>query len=128
MSVLVREMLLIGSKGRERARAMFDSGSSYSIIRKDLAERLANLEPLQDLDDWVFETARAGDLIQVRYRVTLDFLFDDSKARFSDEFVVFDDLSEDVIIGADTMQKWHIRLDFENDIVNYQKTARRLRV
>jgi hypothetical protein len=128
VSVLVREVLLIGSRGRERARAMFDPGSSYSIIRRDLAEKLAHLEPLQDLDDWVFETARAGDLIQVRYRVLLVFRFDDSNARFSDEFVVFDDLSEDVIIGADTMQKWQIRLDFDSETVVYRKSAIRLRV
>ena len=107
---------------------MFDSGASYSIIRRDLAERLANLEPLQDLDDWVFETARPGDLIQARHRVALDLRFDDSQRVFSDEFTVFEELPEELIIGAHSMQAWQVTLDFKNETVKYPKTARRLRV
>ena len=128
MSILEHDVVLIGSKGRERCRAMFDSGASYSIIRRDLAERLANLEPLPNPDEWVFETARPGDLIQARHRVPLDLRFDDSEARFSDEFIVFETLAEELIIGAHTMQAWHITLDFQNEAVVYRKTAQRLRV
>ena len=48
--------------------------------------------------------------------------------RFTDEFVVFDELSEQLIVGAKTMQAWKITLDFEEERVNYRKTAQRLRV
>jgi hypothetical protein len=58
----------------------------------------------------------------------LEFRFHDSEARFSDEFVVFDELSEELIVGATTMQKWQIRLDFTTETVEYRKTAQRLRV
>ncbi|HEY9595125.1 MAG TPA: retropepsin-like aspartic protease [Spirochaetia bacterium] len=128
MSILEHEVTLTGSKGKARCRALFDSGSAYSIIRRDIAERIESLVPLADLEDWVFETARAGDLIQARYRVAVDFRFDDSVARFSDELIVFDECSEELIIGATTMQKWHITLDFTTETVNYRKTAIRLRV
>ncbi|NBC30752.1 MAG: hypothetical protein GVY29_12270, partial [Spirochaetes bacterium] len=57
-----------------------------------------------------------------------EFRFDDSEARFSDEFIVFDECSEEVIIGGTTMQKWQIKLDFDREEVVYRKTAQRLRV
>jgi len=100
VSILEQEMTLIGSLGRVKCVAMFDSGASYSIVRRDIAEQIARLE----------------------------FRFADSKARFSDEFVVFDTLTEAVIIGAKTMQAWRITLDFNLEKVIYRKSAERLRV
>jgi hypothetical protein len=128
VSILEHEMTLIGSKGKARCRALFDSGADYSIIRREIAERIAMLEPLPDPENWVFETARAGETIQARFAVRLNFRFDDSEARFSDEFIVFEELSEELIVGAKTMQAWHITLDFETETVNYRKNAQRLRV
>jgi hypothetical protein len=128
VSVLEHEVTLVGSEGRVRCRALFDSGADYSIIRRDMAEQIAQLNLLPDPENWVFETARPGDLVETRYRVALDFLFEDSLARFSDEFIVFDDCSEEVIVGAKTMQAWRITLDFDAEQVTYRKTARRLRV
>lgn len=128
MSVLEKEILLIGTRGRKRCRALFDSGASYSIVRRDLAESLQPLSPLPDPEEWVFETACAGELIPTEYCVNLTFRFDDSEARFSDLFVVFDNCSEEVIIGAKTLQSCRIILDFENEEIRYRKTAERLRV
>ncbi len=128
MSVLEHEVTVIGSKGSARCRALFDSGASYSIVRRDIAERIEPLDLLPDPENWIFETARAGELIQALYRVTLNFRFDDSKARFSDEFIVFDDCSEELIVGAKTLQAWHIILDFQTETVLYRKTAERLRI
>jgi len=128
VSILEHEVTLIGSKGSARCHALFDSGATYSIIRRDIAEQIETLVRLPDPEDWIFETALAGQLIQAQYRVTLNFRFDDSKARFSDEFIVFDTCSEEVIVGAKTMQAWRITLDFETETVNYRKTAERLRV
>ena len=128
MSILEHEVTIIGSKGRRRCRALFDSGASYSIVRRDIAQGIAGLEPLPDPENWIFETAEPGRLVEAKARVSLDFRFDDSEAHFSDEFVVFDELSEELIVGATTMQKWQIRLDFTTEKVEYRKTAQRLRV
>ena len=128
VSVLEHDITVIGSLGSARCRALFDSGASYSIIRRDIAEKIASLEPVPDPEEWVFETAKPGELIQALCRVTLNFRFDDSEARFSDEFVVFDECSEELIVGAKTMQAWHIVLDFNTETVLYRKKAVRLRV
>jgi hypothetical protein len=58
VSVLEHDILLVGSKGSARRRALFDSGASYSIIRRDVAEAIAGLEPLPDPENYVFETAQ----------------------------------------------------------------------
>ncbi len=128
MSVLQKEILLIGTTGRRRRVALFDSGADYSIIRRDLAESLQPLSQLPEPEDWVFETARAGDEIHAQFFVGLTFRFDDSEANFSDLFVVFDQCSEEVIIGAKTLQSCRIVLDFETEEIRYRKTAQRLRV
>lgn len=128
VSILQKELTLIGSKGRTRRLALFDSGASYSIIRRDIAEAIAVLEPLPDPENWIFETARKGDLIEAHDHVMLAFRFDDSEARFTDEFVVFDECTEEVVIGAVTLQKWHIKLDFEREEIVYRKTAEKLRL
>ena len=128
VSILEHEVALIGSKGQARCHALFDSGASYSIIRRSIAERIAHLDPLPDPENWIFETAEPGKLLQATHAVRLNFRFDDSEARFSDEFVVFDELSGELIVGAHTLQAWHIKLDFETETVIYRKTAERLRV
>jgi hypothetical protein len=128
VSILEKDILLLGSKGTARRRALFDSGASYSVIRRDLAESLEEITRIPDPENYVFETARPGDTVQALYRVGLEFRFDDSEARFSDEFIVFDECSEEVIIGAKTMQAWSIKLDFDREEIHYRKTAARLRV
>ena len=128
VSILEHEVTIIGTKGRVRCRALFDSGASYSIIRREIAERIGRIESFPTPEDWVFETARAGDYVQASGALRLDFRFDDSEAHFSDEFVVFDDLTEELIVGAKTMLAWKITLDFDEERVNYRKTAQRLRV
>ncbi|HUX20557.1 MAG TPA: retropepsin-like aspartic protease [Spirochaetia bacterium] len=128
MSILEHEVTVIGSRGRRRCRALFDSGASYSIIRRDIAERIGRVDLLPVPEDWIFETAKAGNYVQASGALRLDFRFDDSEAHFSDEFVVFDELSEELIVGAKTMQAWKITLDFDEERVNYRKTAQRLRI
>ena len=41
----------------------------------------------------------------------------------SDEFLVIPGLREEAIIGAATMQKWRIKLDFEHDVVIVERNV-----
>ncbi|MCS6989800.1 MAG: hypothetical protein NZM06_09830 [Chloroherpetonaceae bacterium] len=52
----------------------------------------------------------------------LIFYYED--VRLSDEFLVAPSLSEEVIIGASTMQKWRIKLNFEADAIEIPPTAK----
>ncbi len=124
MAIIEKSIFLVGSKGREKVTGLFDTGSTYSCINKVLAQKLELLTPLpQPLE---FETAKKGDKMVVKERVTLDFHIDGY--RFSDEFFVFENLSEELIIGVITMQKWRFKLDFEHDEVIIDPRVTRLRI
>ena len=111
MVIIEKGVELVGIKGREKVKGLFDSGATYSCIDKRLAAKLGMLEPL--LEPREFETAKRGEKVEAKERVTLDFYPNDY--RFSDEFMVLPGLSEDLIIGTTTMQKWRFKLDFEHE-------------
>ena len=108
---LVRTLHFEGSKGQAELNSLFDSGATYSCIHPEVAEKLGILELLPRPQK--VETASKGHFIEIEYRVNLDFYL--NNLRLSDEFVIIPNLSEQAIIGALTLQKWKIKLDFEHD-------------
>lgn len=113
MSIIQKEITLVGSKGSQKVNALFDSGATYSMTSKNIGEKIANLEMLPE--PMVFETATEEEYVQVEQRIAINFYIE--IYRLSDEFLIADNITEDVIIGASTMQKWRLKLDFENDDV-----------
>ncbi len=122
--VIEKKIKLRGSKGEKELTAVFDSGATYSCIRTEIAKELDTLlaltEPIK------FVTAESDRQIKAESRVLLDFYI--NGYRFSDEFIVIENLSEDVIIGATTMQKWRLKLDFEKEEVIIDPKVTKLRL
>jgi hypothetical protein len=58
--------------------------------------------------------------------VNLNFYIDGY--RFSDEFMLIPGLSEPVLIGGATLQKWRMKLNFETDEVVIDPKVTRLRL
>lgn len=106
-------LLIEGSKLSKNLYALFDSGATYSCINSDRAEELEIFTSLHT--PMRLTTASEHLFMEIINRVTLDFYKDD--IRLSDEFLVVPNLSEEVVIGATTMQKWRIKLDFEHDTI-----------
>ncbi|MCL6448727.1 MAG: retropepsin-like domain-containing protein [Armatimonadetes bacterium] len=123
MAIIEKEIELVGSKGRKKIKGLFDSGATYSCISRELAKELEVLIPLAE--PLRFETAEKGKELEAKERVTLDFHL--NGYRFSDEFMVLPELSEEVILGAATMQKWRFKLDFEKEEVIIDPRVTRLR-
>lgn len=113
MSILRIPILFVGSKGEKRLSALFDSGADLSCIHPDAIKDLET--PVHMGRVRQLSTASAGHLIEVKERVSLDFLIED--ILLSDEFLVIPGLSEEVVIGVATLQKWRMKLDFEHDRV-----------
>jgi predicted aspartyl protease len=111
MGIIKQPLRFEGSKGESNLYSLFDSGATLSCIRPDLAGALGVSEPLRT--NYVVETAN-GEKISIGATIRLDFYLNDT--RLSDEFLIVPDLSEEAIIGAATMQKWRIKLDFEHDV------------
>ncbi len=113
MSIIKLPILFIGSKGEKILYALFDSGANLSCISSDFVNEIeipTHLGVIRKL-----ATAVEGHFIEIKERVTLDFYLND--VLLSDEFLVVPHLSEEVILGAATLQKWRIKLDFEHDTV-----------
>ena len=124
MSVLKFPLLYVGSKGDKKLYTLFDSGANLSCIAK---EHLDNLEqPVHLGRTRRLSTASEGHFIEISERVTLDFYIND--ILLSDEFLVVPNLSEEAIIGAATLQKWRIKLNFEDDKVEVDPKVAKLQL
>ncbi len=124
MSIIEKPIKLAGSKGEEKVAAIFDSGSTYSCIKPDLANRLGLVERLPELME--FGIAKEGESLSAKEAIRLNFYIDGY--RFSDEFMLIPELSEPVIIGAATLQKWRIKLNLETDEVVIDPRVTKLRL
>ena len=124
MAVIQKRIRLVGSKGSQEEVAIFDSGSTYSCIQPELAEKLEIIVPLPEPMD--FGTAEHGRQLRAEAAVRLNFYVDGY--RFSDEFMLIPGLSEAAIIGAATLQKWRMKLDFEADEVIIDPRVTHLRL
>ena len=124
MAVIQKEIKLVGSKGEKKVEAIFDSGATYSCIKPELAEELEIVLPLPEPME--FGTAKEGERLIAKEVIRLNFYIDGY--RFSDEFMLIPDLSEEVIIGASTLQKWRIKLNFETDEVIIDPRVTKLRL
>ncbi len=113
MAILKLPLLYAGSKGEKHLYTLFDSGANLSCINPDM---IADLEiPISLGRIRKLSTSSEGHYIEIKERIIVDFYIND--ILLSDEFLLVPALSEEAIIGAATLQKWRIRLDFEHDQV-----------
>ncbi|MGH7774701.1 MAG: retropepsin-like aspartic protease [Candidatus Binatia bacterium] len=122
MGLIIKRLRVAGDKGERRLHILFDTGASASFVRRDVVERIATAVKLPSP-----ETYTLGDGIgKLRVNETVVLHLSIEGIRISDNFIVAPQLSDDVIIGANTMQKWRIKLDLENEKVIVDKRMARL--
>ena len=95
-----------------------------SCINPDYIEDIAEMQTLGRIRK--LATASEGHFIEVKNRVVVDFYIND--ILLSDEFLVVPGLSEEAIIGSATLQKWRIKLNFEDDKVEVDPKAAKLQL
>jgi len=115
MGTIYKLVKFEGSQGEGEFLTLFDSGATMSFIKRSIAQRLGLIDKLPRPIE--FETADKNHKIVATERVSLDFYLDND--RLSDEFLVLPDeiMSEDAIVGAQTMQKWRLVIDMEKEDV-----------
>jgi len=111
MGILKVPLLFMGSKGEKIIYTLFDKGATFSCVSPENAEEIGLVEKMRRPLE--VATASRGHYVKIENTLRSDFFYDD--IRLSDEFMVVPDLSEEAIIGVNTMQKWRIKLDFEHD-------------
>jgi predicted aspartyl protease len=124
MSIIKLPLRYEGSQGEKIINTLFDSGANLSCIHPDQVENLANPERL--FKPRMIATATEGHFVEVTHRIQVDFFIND--IQLSDEFLIITGLSEDAIIGAATMQKWRIKLDFDLDKVIVDPKVAKLQI
>ena len=113
MSIIRIPLRFTGSKGEKMVYALFDSGATYSCLNMDVAHEIET--PTKLYEPMEIGTASSSHCVVIEEAMRADFYHE--YIRLSDEFMVVPGLSEEAIIGVNTLQKWRIKLDFEHDKV-----------
>jgi len=122
MGLIVKKLRVAGDKGERRLSVLFDTGASASFVRHDVVAKLATSLRLPSP-----ETYTLGDGVgKLRVNDTAVLYVYIDGLRISDNFIVAPSLSDDIIIGANTLQKWRVKLDMENERVIIDKRMARL--
>jgi hypothetical protein len=124
MSVIKLPLLYVGNKGEKVLYTLFDSGANLSCIHPGAIEEIGTVFPLGRIRK--LATASEGHFMEITEVIRLDFYIED--VLLSDEFLVVPGLSEEAVIGAATLQKWRIKLDFEHDTVHVDPEAAKLQL
>lgn len=125
MGVLIKELEIIGDKGRSKAKTLFDSGASDSVIRKDVAQKVASFLRLSEPVDFVLGDGKITMTSQ--YFTGISFVLKECTFP-AQRVLIVDELEDEFILGVDAFQRWKFRLDFEHEDVIFDKSVLRMRL
>ncbi len=111
MGIIVKEYTVTGNRSNDTVRVLYDTGSGASFVRRDIAEPLGDIVGTPRPMQFILADVREG--FTVDQTINLDIDVDGSPLMY--HFFVVDDLAEELIIGADMMQRWKISLDLDNE-------------
>lgn len=124
MSIIRVPVLFVGSKNEKPLYTLFDSGASTSCINSEIAQLLG--EPIKLQQPKKFATASEHHYMEVNQVMYFDFTI--NEVSLFDDFFLVPGLSEEAIIGATTLQKWRIKLDFEHEVIIVDPRVGRLQL
>jgi len=111
--VIVKPTPIRGNRGETIVHACYDSGSGVSLLRRDIADRVGSA-PLPAPRS--FGLADGERRVEAQEEATLDVTIKGVVVFYT--FYVVEQLSDDMIIGSDMLQRWKIELDPENEDVD----------
>ena len=106
MGIIKKEMMVAGSERERICEVLFDTGASACFVREDVATKMGQV--VKALFPLSF---RLGNNTVMRTEKTMDLFLEIQGYHLPFQFLVVTELPYDVIIGADFLQKWKIRLD-----------------
>ena len=113
MGLIIKEYDVIGTRRSDTVRALYDTGAGASFVRRDIAEPLGDFAATPRPLRFMLADAQEGFIVDQ----TIPLIVDVDGTQLMYHFYVADDLAEELIIGADMMQKWKITLDLDNENV-----------
>ena len=119
MGMIIKEYTVTGNLNSETVRVLYDTGAGASFVRRIIAEPLGTIVPSPI--PMTFTMADGQEAFTVDQAIQLAVAVDDTRLLYT--FFAVDDLAEDLIIGADMMQRWKISLDLDNQAVSIDPRA-----
>ena len=115
MGTIYQQVLVLGTKGKKKVKALVDSGAETSFITKKLAEHLGII-------GIVNTNAYLGDGSKISNAKMASCLISIKGLNFSLSVVIVDDLGkDDLVIGVDFLQEHDYILLFKNDSLKFKK-------
>jgi len=74
MGEIFEKVRLVGAKGEAEVKALFDSGATYSFVRRDVAQQVASIEALPE--PMRFATTNPDAPVEARQRIVCNFYID----------------------------------------------------
>jgi len=124
MGLIVKELEIKGDLGERKASVLFDTGASVSFIRRDIVEDVATRIKLPT--SMKFKMGDGETFLEAKE--CCNIWISVNGCTIWDDVVVVDKLSEEMIIGAKTLQGWRIKLDLENDKVIIDKKVTEMKL
>jgi len=124
MGLIIKPVQVIGDKGRITVQALFDTGASASFIRREKVQNVATISKWPK--PWVFVLGDGKNTIQAQDVVNVDITLKEVTVYHS--LIVVDEIGEDMIVGADMLQRWKIKLDPEREDVWIDKKVTELKL
>ena len=123
MGMIVKECTVSGERSSSIVRVLYDTGAGSSFVRRDVAENLGNI--VRTMRPITFTMADGRGTITAEEDVRLYIDVDGDPLMY--HFFVADGLAEELVIGADMMQRFKISLDMANELVSVDPRALYLR-
>lgn len=115
MGLIRKEMIVEGKRGREKINVLFDTGASFSAIKTEIAGRIGDI--IKYPQESTIKTATS--FVKVN-KITALYL-NLNGCKIIEPFIVMDNFKEDMIIGADIMQRKKLIIDMEKDDIDTSK-------
>ena len=119
MGMIVKDYTVTGDRDSATVRVLYDTGAGSSFVRRDVAEPLGTIVPSPV--PVTFTMADGQEAFRVDRSIQLGVSVDDASLFYT--FFVVEDLAEELIIGADMMQRWRMTLDLDNESVSIDPRA-----
>jgi predicted aspartyl protease len=103
---IYRSLKIRSSKGELNVRALFDTGASFTVVRKEVAEKIGHILPT-DVKEVTLADGRTK--LKVLGYIPISMILEGSPV--DDIAYVIERLAEDLIIGIKVMEFYDIKLD-----------------
>jgi len=120
--IIQQDLTYYGNLGSKKVHTLFDSGATISCISEKVIKGLE--KPNKLFKPIEIGTAAVGTMLKINHYVVL--WFDLEGHHLSDIFFIIPTLNADVVIGVDTLQKYHCKLDFKKGKVIVDPNAGKL--